>query len=87
METERSKRLFYETALSCLDSVVLFANRYAADADRQAELCANEERAAELRSIAENLRNVPEKPAKTFYEAVQSVHFLTYSYLYGARRL
>jgi len=77
-ETDGKKILFYETCLACLESVVLFANRYADEAERQAADCADAERAAELRLISKNLRNVPEKPAKTFYEAVQSVHFLTY---------
>lgn len=77
-ETNEGKRLFYVTAASCLDSVVIFANRYAEEAERQAEGCAKKERAEELREIARILRRVPENPAESFYEAVQSVHFLTY---------
>ena len=77
-ETEEEKRLFYETAASCLDSVAIFAGRYAEEAERQAAECADVERAEELREISRILKTVPENPAGTFYEAVQSVHFLTY---------
>jgi len=78
IETDEQKKLFYETALSCLDSVILFAGRYADEAERLAAESADGERAEELRRIAQILKKVPANPAQSFYEAVQSVHFLTY---------
>ncbi len=77
-ETDGKKISFYETCIACLDATVVLANRYADEAARQAETCADAERAEELRKIAEICRNVPENPPKTFYEAVQSTHFMTF---------
>lgn len=72
------KDLFYEACEHCLNAVVVFSNRYADEAEKQAESCNDENRREELLRIAQICRKVPEHPAGTFYEAVQSVHFLTY---------
>ncbi len=58
------------------DSVVAFSHRYAAKANQMAKIESNPERKAELAKIAENCLRVPEKPASTFYEALQSFWFL-----------
>ncbi len=72
------KDLFYEACEKSLKAVVVFSNRYADEAEKQAENCKDEKRRKELIKIARICRKVPEYPAETFYEAVQSVHFLTY---------
>ncbi len=74
----REQCQFYAAAKTCLSAVVLHANRYAELAERLAEKESDETRKKELLEISEICRNVPAKPAKSFHEAVQSVHFLTY---------
>jgi pyruvate formate-lyase/glycerol dehydratase family glycyl radical enzyme len=75
-ERSGDKGLFYDAVIRSLRATVRFANRYA---DLAESLAANEsdpERAAELRTIARVCRRVPEHPAQTFHEAVQSVYFV-----------
>ena len=63
-----------------------YANRYA---DHAEELCKNEAdeiRRLELREIARVCRKVPEEPASTLREAVQSAHFVTLC-LYADKRM
>ena len=76
--TDDSKIAFYGACLACLKAVRDFSLRYAAHADHLAESCKDETRRKELCRIAEICRRVPAKPAESFYEAVQSVHFLTF---------
>lgn len=70
------KVYFYDAMLILLDACVDFAHRYADLADRMAADEKDPARAEELRAIARNCRRVPEHPAETFWEAVQSVWFL-----------
>ena len=51
------------------------AERYAKEAERLAELEKDEERKAELLTIAETCHHVPRYPARTFQEAIQSFYF------------
>lgn len=76
--SDPEKLAFYEGCLSSLKGVVLLAHRYADHAAalaRQESCC---ERKAELEEISRICRRVPEYPAGSFYEAVQSVHFITF---------
>ncbi len=73
-----NKRLFYNSCLDCLDAVIIHSDMYADEAQRLAKECDDEERKAELMKIAEICRNVPANPARSFHEAVQSVHFITH---------
>ena len=75
------KHEFYVGCLTELDGLLILEKHYAAEARRQAEE-ADEKRKAELLKLAETLDRVPAYPARTFYEALQSVHFYTFS-LYG----
>ena len=68
---------FYDCCIRCLNAVVKFSNRYADAAELMAQ-SASADRAAELMKISTNCRNVPYNPACTFYEAVQSVQFVTF---------
>lgn len=72
------KRRFYEGCKVCLDAVCRLSGRYAETARVMAAGCADAARKAELEQLAEVCAHVPAKPAETFYEAVQSVNFLTY---------
>ncbi len=72
------KDLFYGACELCLKAVAALSNRYADEAEKQAGDGKDEKRRGELLNIARICRKVPEHPAETFHEAVQSVHFLTY---------
>jgi formate C-acetyltransferase len=52
------------------------AERYAAEAERQASSCADPARKSELEGIAARCRRVPSKPARGFADALQSLWFL-----------
>ncbi len=75
--TEESAE-FYKAARTCLLAVISHSENYSAYACSLAEREPNVKRKAELMKIAEICAKVPRKPAESFYEAVQSVHFLTY---------
>ena len=64
--SEFNKRAFFEGATVTLQAAIRFAERYAAEADRQPELS----------HIADVCRRVPAQPARTFHEAVQSAWFV-----------
>lgn len=72
------KDLFYASCERCLQAVLRLSERYAEEAERQAAVCGDAARAAELREIAAVCRRVPAQPPETFREAVQAVHFLTF---------
>lgn len=70
------EKLSYLRALSLsAEGIVDLSKRYAAEARRQAEAETDPDRKAELLKIAEVCDRVPEKPARTFWEAVQSLYF------------
>lgn len=70
------EKLSYLRALSlAAEGIVDLSKRYSAEARRQAEAEANPDRKAELLKIAEVCDRVPEKPARTFWEAIQALYF------------
>ena len=69
---------FYECAKTCLEAVIRHSENYAAHALKLAEREVDPTRKEELLSIARICNHVPAHPATSFYEAVQSVHFVTY---------
>jgi len=75
------KHEFYEGCRIELDGLLTLERHYAEEARKMAE-SENEPRKAELLKIADVLDRVPAGPAETLYEALQSVHFYTFS-LYG----
>jgi pyruvate formate-lyase/glycerol dehydratase family glycyl radical enzyme len=75
-EDAGEKKLFYEAVIRSLEASVRFAHRHAEEADRMAAAETDPARAEELRQIADVCRRVPENPAETFQEAVQSVYFI-----------
>ncbi len=69
------KYQFYNAILVVLDAVKTFAERFSQLAKEQAETAAPE-RKAELLEISRICAKVPNEPAETFHEAVQSVWFI-----------
>jgi formate C-acetyltransferase len=57
-------------------AAIAFANRYGELAEQMARAELRPQRRAELERIAETCRRVPEFPARTFYEALQSFWFI-----------
>lgn len=69
------KKPFYEAVVIVADAVVLWARRHAAAARDEAQRETDPTRRAELLTMAEICARVPEHPARTFHEAVQSQWF------------
>ena len=67
---------FLEAVIISCNAVILYANRYAELAEKQAETCSDARRKEELLQIAANCRRVPAKGATSFYEACQSFWFI-----------
>ncbi len=73
-EFENVKKKWYLEAMLTADQAVIdFSERLSDLCAEKADAEKNEKRVAELRQIAENLRNVPANPARTYWEAVQSI--------------
>ena len=72
------KMFFYKAEIIAADAIIALAHRHADLAEQMAAECKDEKRKAELLKIAEVNRWVPEHPARTLYEALQSM--LTYEY-------
>ena len=69
---------FYRGCLVCLDAVRKFSEKYAEKAEEMMKSEEDGARKAELALIAKTVRRVPYYPATSFFEAVQSVSFITY---------
>lgn len=69
---------FYFAAKTCLLAVIRHSENYSLLAASLAEKEADTQRQKELLRISEICKRVPPDPAHSFYEAVQSVHFVTY---------
>lgn len=69
------KKPFLEAVIIMSDAIILWANRYADEAQRLAGRVSDEIRREELLRICANCRKVPAYPASDFYEAVQSQWF------------
>ncbi len=73
---QMEKRPFLEAAILTADAIILWANRYGEEAERLALIEKDELRKQELLTIAGIARRVPEYPAESFREAVQSQWFV-----------
>ncbi len=77
---EKTEKLLFMEAMEIeCQAVIHLAQRYA-DLAEQLAITAGPERAAELRQIAAICRRVPEYPAQTFHEALQSVWMVHYAF-------
>ena len=77
-QKDEGRRRYYKLCAACLKAAASFSDRYAEHAARLAEECEDPVRRSELTLVAETCRRVPRLPARSFYEAVQSVHFMTF---------
>lgn len=75
-EQSSERGLFYQAVIRSLRAAISFARRYAALARTMADKEMDPVRAEELREIARICDRVPEQPAASFHEAVQSVYFI-----------
>lgn len=72
------KVTFYRCCKRCLQAVIMHSENYATFALEMSKQTLDEERRNELIKISEICKKVPANPAETFYEAVQSVHFVSH---------
>ncbi len=70
------QKWFLEAAVVGNRAVIDFAGRFARRLDELAEEETDATRAAELKTMAANCRNVPENPPTTFWEAIQAIWFI-----------
>jgi len=75
-ERNDEKGLFYDAVIRSCQAVISFARRHSELALALAAGEADRERAAELREMARVCSRVPEHPAETLHEAVQSLYFI-----------
>ncbi|MGN8897632.1 glycyl radical protein [Flavonifractor sp. HCP28S3_F3] len=73
---DQKKIDFWNACIIQCHGLITYAHRMADEAERQAAACADSKRKAELLTIAENCRVVPENPPKNFYQALQLVWFV-----------
>ena len=74
----KEKLSFYKCCKKCLEAVIKHSENYSETAKKMSLETDDPVRRAELEKISEICRNVPANPAENFYEAVQSVHFVSH---------
>jgi formate C-acetyltransferase len=72
----KEKRDFYKAVLISIDAAIAYAKRHAELAHSMADKETDPQRKKELERIAEVCTQVPENPARNWWEAVQSVWLL-----------
>ena len=72
-ERDPARRAFREACGITLRALVRWAHRYAREARRQAKALPAGARKAALLRVARACRHVPEKPARTLFEALQAI--------------
>jgi pyruvate-formate lyase len=72
-ETDIDKLYFWKSAIIVCEAAIHHAHKYAALARKMAESEMRPDRKAELLQIAVSCEQVPENPARTFHEALQSM--------------
>jgi len=73
LETDEQKLLFWESVIIVCEAAINHSRRYAALAKEMAESERNTKRKTELLEIARVCEQVPENPARTLHEALQSM--------------
>ena len=76
LEQSGEKGLFYDAVIRSLEAAIRFARRYADHAAELASIEKDPARKVELLEISGVCSRVPELPARSFHEAVQSVYFV-----------
>jgi len=72
------QKTFYHACLKCLEAIKIHSMNYSRLALEQSRNASDPMRAQELLIISRICEKVPANPAESFYEAVQSVHFITH---------
>lgn len=72
------KLAFYKACKHCLEAVIKHADNYSLSAYKMSLETKDPKRREELIKLSEICKKVPANPAETFYEAIQSVHFITH---------
>ena len=72
----QEKNTFYDALMIVADAAIEFSHRYSTLASELAEQCDDPGRREELETIARICHRVPEQPAQSFYEALQSFWFI-----------
>ena len=70
---DAEEQAFLDSVIISLDAVMAYAARLAGHCENEARKQSDPARASELRTMAANLRQAPAGPAKTFWQALQSV--------------
>jgi len=78
LDCSEEKASFYKSCKRCLQAVIKHSENYADAALKMSLATTDPTRRNELEKIAEICKKVPANPAESFYEAVQSVHFITH---------
>ena len=87
MKAEKpEKAVFYDAVITSLLGVEIYAAHYAAEARRLADGTEGK-RKKELLTIAEVMDQVPQKPARSFYEAVECIHFIAHVLSFAPQRV
>ncbi len=69
------KQITWQSMIIVMEALIGFAHRYADLAEKMAAECGDSERKAQLLTMAENCRVVPENPPQNFHQAAQLVWF------------
>lgn len=72
---DMEQEINWKAMIIVMEAIIDFAHRYADLAEEQAKECKDEKRKAELLTMAENCRTVPEFAPKTFMQGAQLVWF------------
>jgi len=78
IDCNKEKASYYKCCKRCLQAVIKHSESYADLALKMSKETTDPMRRNELETIAEICKKVPANPADSFYEAVQSVHFVTH---------
>ena len=70
------RKLFLESTIITCKAAIFFAKRYSSLAKKLAEKEDDLKRKEELLRISENCANIPQRPARDFWEALQAVWFI-----------
>lgn len=72
----KEKKDFYESVVIVMEGTQKFMLRYHDFMKEKADKLSDEKLKSSMLAVAENCKNLSERPAKTFHEAVQSIWFL-----------
>lgn len=84
---DAEKTAFYKCCKRCLQAVIKHAESHSDLALKMSQEANEPCRRRELERISEICKKVPAEPAETFYEAVQSVHFITHCLSFNPLRM